>query len=88
MKSFPEFMHTSSDTESVTSRTSYIRRVEGYVFDGADGGQMAFVDMRSNSFFYGAPVHDYDEHMFVGSEAACDTLSNSRRKDSGEGRLL
>ncbi len=38
--------------------------VEGYVFDGADGSQMAFWTCRQTASSV-AHVHDYDEYMLV-----------------------
>jgi quercetin dioxygenase-like cupin family protein len=38
--------------------------VEGYVFDGADGSQMAFWTCRETASS-AAHVHDYDEYMLV-----------------------
>ena len=38
--------------------------VEGYVFDGADGSQMAFWTCRDTAAS-AAHVHDYDEYMIV-----------------------
>lgn len=38
--------------------------VEGYVFDGADGSQMAFWTCRETAAS-AAHVHDYDEYMIV-----------------------
>ncbi len=38
--------------------------VEGYVFDGADGSQMAFWSCRKTAAS-AAHVHDYDEYMLV-----------------------
>jgi mannose-6-phosphate isomerase-like protein (cupin superfamily) len=38
--------------------------VEGYVFDGADGSQMAFWTCRETASS-AAHVHDFDEYMIV-----------------------
>ena len=62
MEDFPEFMkHPANQIAKSNQATP---GVEGYVFDGADGSQMAFWTCRET-----APSavhsHDYDEYMMV-----------------------
>jgi mannose-6-phosphate isomerase-like protein (cupin superfamily) len=62
MNEFPEFMKHAADRIATNSQST--PGVEGYVFDGADGSQMAFWTCRET-----APTathaHDYDEYMIV-----------------------
>jgi mannose-6-phosphate isomerase-like protein (cupin superfamily) len=61
MNDFPEFM--KNPLNAIHSK-SQSEGIEGYVYDGADGGQMTFwkcaVDGRSEEH-----VHDYDEYFIV-----------------------
>jgi mannose-6-phosphate isomerase-like protein (cupin superfamily) len=62
MSDFPAFMKNKANL--IKSTSQYTQDIEGYVFDGADGSQMAFWTCRSA----GASadhVHDYDEYMVV-----------------------
>jgi len=61
MDDFPEFMKTSANSISASSQS---KGVEGWVYDGIDGQQMAYwkctVDGTSNLH-----VHDFDEYFAV-----------------------
>ena len=48
----------------IATTAQAIPGVEGYVFDGADGSQMAFWTC-SQTALSAAHVHDYDEYMLV-----------------------
>jgi mannose-6-phosphate isomerase-like protein (cupin superfamily) len=62
MDDFPNFMKSPANKIATSSQAP--PGVEGYVFDGADGSQMAFWTCRENAI--SAPhVHDYDEYMLV-----------------------
>jgi quercetin dioxygenase-like cupin family protein len=62
MDAFPDFMKNPANRIATTSQAT--PGVEGYVFDGADGGQMAFWTCRETAL--SAPhVHDFDEYMLV-----------------------
>jgi quercetin dioxygenase-like cupin family protein len=62
MKSFPEFMKHPANRIATSSQAT--SGVEGYVFDGADGSQMAFWTCPETAS--SAPhAHDYDEYMLV-----------------------
>jgi quercetin dioxygenase-like cupin family protein len=62
MDNFPEFMkHPANRVARSHQATS---GVEGYVFDGEDGSQMAFWTC-SNTAASAAHTHDYDEYMIV-----------------------
>jgi quercetin dioxygenase-like cupin family protein len=62
MDEFPEFMKGAANRIATTSQAT--PGVEGYVFDGADGSQMAFWTCRESAAS-AAHVHDYDEYMIV-----------------------
>jgi quercetin dioxygenase-like cupin family protein len=62
MKDFPEFMQHSANRIATGSQAT--PGVEGYVFDGVDGSQMAFWTCRET--IASVPhAHDYDEYMLV-----------------------
>ena len=62
MDNFPEFMqHPANRIATIAQVTP---GVEGYVFDGADGSQMAFWTCHQTALS-AAHVHDYDEYMVV-----------------------
>lgn len=62
MDEFPEFM--KSGTNKIATSSQSTPGVEGYVYDGADGSQMAFWTCQESAA--SAPhVHDYDEYMVV-----------------------
>ena len=62
MNSFPEFMKRPANKIATSSQAT--PGVEGYVFDGADGSQMAFWTCASTATS-AAHTHDYDEYMIV-----------------------
>jgi quercetin dioxygenase-like cupin family protein len=62
MDEFPEFMKHAANRIATSSQST--SGVEGYVFDGADGSQMAFWTCRETAPS-AAHAHDYDEYMIV-----------------------
>jgi hypothetical protein len=66
MDEFPEFMKDAANRIATNSQAT--RGVEGYVFDGADGSQMAFWTCRETAPS-SAHAHDYDEYMIVVQDA-------------------
>jgi quercetin dioxygenase-like cupin family protein len=62
MKAFPEFMKHPANRISCSTQTT--PGVEGYVFDGQDGSQMAFWTCSEDAVSV-EHVHDYDEYMLV-----------------------
>jgi mannose-6-phosphate isomerase-like protein (cupin superfamily) len=62
MESFPEFMKHPSNRIARSQQAT--PGVDGYVFDGADGSQMAFWTC-SESAASAAHTHEYDEYMMV-----------------------
>src|SRR5271157_3046566 len=62
MNDFPEFMKRPANRIAAGSQAT--PGVEGYVFDGVDGSQMAFWTCRETAV--STPhVHDFDEYMIV-----------------------
>jgi mannose-6-phosphate isomerase-like protein (cupin superfamily) len=62
MKDFPAFMKCAVNRIATSSQAT--RGVEGYVFEGADGSQMAFWTCRETAV--STPhVHEFDEYMVV-----------------------
>ncbi len=62
MNDFPEFMKRPANRIATSSQATH--GVEGYVFDGADGSQMAFWTCRETAV--SAPhAHEFDEYMLV-----------------------
>src|ERR1700676_723632 len=62
MNDFPEFMKCSGNRIATSSQAT--PGVEGYVFDGSDGSQMAFWTCRETAVS-ASHAHDYDEYMIV-----------------------
>jgi quercetin dioxygenase-like cupin family protein len=62
MEHFPEFMKQPANRIAVSQQAT--PGVEGYVFDGADGSQMAFWTCHEAAAS-AAHVHDFDEYMIV-----------------------
>ncbi len=63
MNHFPEFMKHPADRISAASQHSS-GGIEGYVYDGLGGGQMAFWECR-NPGSSPEHVHEYDEYFVV-----------------------
>jgi mannose-6-phosphate isomerase-like protein (cupin superfamily) len=62
MENFPEFMKRTANR--IASREKATPGVEGYVYDGADGSQMAFWTCGETAAS-AAHTHGYDEYMLV-----------------------
>ena len=62
MKEFPDFMKQPANR--IASSSHATPGVEGYVFDGAEGSQMAFWTCRETAAS-AAHVHEFDEYMVV-----------------------
>jgi quercetin dioxygenase-like cupin family protein len=62
MDDFPEFMKSRANKVAPSSQAT--PGVEGYVFDGEDGSQMAFWTCRQSAV--SAPhAHEFDEYLIV-----------------------
>lgn len=62
MSDFPEFMKNEANLIAAGSQAT--PGVEGYVFDGTDGSQMAFWTCYENATS-AEHVHEFDEYMLV-----------------------
>lgn len=62
MSEFPAFMKNPANRIAKSDQAT--PGVEGYVFDGADGCQMAFWTCKKTAAS-AAHAHDYDEYMLV-----------------------
>jgi quercetin dioxygenase-like cupin family protein len=62
MNEFPRFMKHPAN--KIASSDQATPGVEGYVFDGADGSQMAFWTCNETAAS-GTHVHDFDEYVLV-----------------------
>lgn len=62
MDEFPAFMRSAANRIATTDQAT--PGVEGYVFDGADGSQMAFWSCHQTASS-AAHAHEYDEYMVV-----------------------
>jgi len=62
MDDFPRFM--KHDADRIATANNATPGVEGYVFDGADGSQMAFWTC-GQSASSSAHAHEFDEYMVV-----------------------
>ena len=62
MNEFPEFMRHPAN--KISPQTQYTKGIEGYVFDGADGSQMAFWTYKDGGKS-AEHVHDYNEYFVV-----------------------
>jgi quercetin dioxygenase-like cupin family protein len=62
MNDFPDFM--KNPINRIATESQYTEDIEGYVFDGADGSQVAF--WKCPKPRVSKPhAHDYDEYMLV-----------------------
>ena len=86
MKEFPAFMKHS--TNRIAASQQATPGVEGYVFDGADGSQMAFWTCTQTAQS-SSHVHEFDEYMIV-VEGQFTLIINGRRivLNSGDEYLI
>lgn len=62
MEDFPEFMKNPAN--HIGSERQYTEGIDGYVFNGADGSQMAFWTHYQKGYTK-EHIHDYDEYFVV-----------------------
>lgn len=62
MTDFPDFMKRPANRVATSAQAT--PGVEGYIFDGADGSQMAFWTCRQTATS-ASHAHDFDEYMLV-----------------------
>ncbi len=82
MNAFPEFMKNPANR--VGKESQYTEGIEGYVFNGADGSQMAFwscyQDRDSQEH-----IHDFDEY-FVVVQGRYTLITGGKEKVIGAGQ--
>ena len=82
MSDFPAFM--KNPINRIAASSQHTPGVEGYVFDGADGSQMAIWTCREAAVS-AEHAHDYDEYMLV-VEGGYTLLIEGRRVRLGPGQ--
>jgi len=70
MEEFPSFMKGASNR--IASTSQHTTGIEGYVFDGADGTQVAFWECHADAKTE-EHVHEFDEYFVV--VAGCYTIN-------------
>ncbi|HUE43681.1 MAG TPA: cupin domain-containing protein [Candidatus Sulfotelmatobacter sp.] len=75
MDAFPSFMRAAANQIAATSQAT--SGIEGFVYDGIDGSQMAFWTCRNTASSAGQ-IHEFDEYMLV--VQGCYTLIVDGRK--------
>jgi len=75
MNDFPEFMRNPSNR--IASQSQYTPGIEGYVFDGIDGSQIAIWTNRKGGISAGH-THEYDEY-FVVVQGQYDVIIGGKR---------
>lgn len=79
MQEFPKFMKNA--VNRIASAAQHTAGIEGYVFDGVDGTQVAFWECRADATT-AEHVHEFDEYFIV--VEGCYTI----RIDGQEHRVL
>ena len=81
MNDFPDFMKGHANRIATTSQAT--PGVEGYVFDGVDGSQMAFWTCRESASS-AVHSHEFDEYMVV-VEGCYTLIIDGKRVPIGAG---
>jgi len=84
MSDFPSFMKNPSNR--IATESQFTADIEGYVFDGADGTQVAFWTCAQDRVSV-VHCHDFDEYMVV-IEGRCCVTMGERRVELGPGDEL
>jgi mannose-6-phosphate isomerase-like protein (cupin superfamily) len=84
MPDFPPFVRSPANRVAATSQ--YTEGVEGYVFDGADGSQVAFWTSREDRISV-EHTHDFDEYILV-VEGRCTIIFGEERAELRAGDEL
>jgi hypothetical protein len=82
MNAFPDFMKSAANRIMRSNQAT--PGVEGYVFDGIDGSQMAIWTC-SRDGVSAEHVHDFDEYMLV-AQGATSSLSTGNESRSMQAR--
>lgn len=81
MNDFPEFMKHPANR--ISPQTQHTQGIEGYVFDGTDGSQMAFWTYQKGGES-AEHMHEYDEY-FVVLQGQYTLIINGKRIPLGVG---
>lgn len=81
MDAFPDFMKHPANR--ISTETQYTKGIVGYVFDGADGSQMAFWTYQQGGKS-AEHIHDYDEYFTV-VQGQYTVIMNEKRIPVGVG---
>lgn len=84
MADFPRFMH--NPLNRIAASSQYTEDIEGYVFDGADGSQVAFWTCRADRASE-EHAHDFDEYVVV-IEGRCTVTIGDTRTELAAGDEL
>lgn len=84
MADFPDFLRNPRNR--IAQASQYTDDIEGYVFDGADGSQVALWTCTADRVS-SEHVHDFDEYVLV-IEGRCTALIDGRRIELGAGEEL
>lgn len=82
MPDFPAFVKNQANRIATSSQ--FTEDLEGYVFDGADGSQMALWSAHADRVST-EHVHDFDEYILV-IEGACTVILDEERIDLRAGQ--
>lgn len=84
MADFPAFIH--NPLNRIARSSQYTDDIEGYVFDGADGSQVALWTCKAHRVSR-EHAHDFDEYVFV-IEGKCVAILDEQRIELIAGREL
>ncbi len=85
MADFPAFMRQASNR--IASASQYTEGIEGYLFDGADGSQVAFWTAREDRVS-SVHTHDFDEYVLVIEGHCTVTLGGETKRLSAGDEML
>jgi quercetin dioxygenase-like cupin family protein len=81
---FPDFVKNPANR--IAAGSQFTQDIEGYVFDGADGSQVALWTARADRTSE-EHAHDFDEYVLV-IEGRCVAILGERRIELGAGQEL
>src|SRR6188768_964597 len=84
MPSFPDFVR--NPLNRIARAAQFTDDIEGYLFDGADGSQVALWSASAHRVSV-EHVHDFDEYVFV-LEGRCIAFVDGERLELGAGQEL
>lgn len=84
MPDFPAFIRRPLNR--IASASQYTADIEGYVFDGADGSQVALWTCKADRVSK-EHAHDFDEYVLV-IEGRCTAILEGRRIELSAGQEL